>query len=56
MYSNLTTRERKGLKRLRQREAVVFQTDKSGRFAADTKENHSRASKPHIDNDKTITQ
>ena len=56
-YPDLTTSQRKALKRLKQREeVVVFQTDKSGRLAADTKENHSRASKPHIDNDKTITQ
>ena len=56
MYSTLTTSERKGLKRLRQREEVVFQTDKSGRYAADTKENYSIVSKPHVDNDETITE
>ena len=57
VYQNLSTSERRGLKSLRQREeVVVFQTDKSGRFATDTKENYSRASKPHIENDKTITE
>ena len=56
-YPNLTTKEKEGLERLNQREeVVVFETDKSGRFAADSKENYSRASEPHIVNDTTITE
>ena len=56
-YPNMSVREKEGLKRLKQRdEVVIFQTDKSGRFAADSKENYSRASEPHIMNDTTITE
>ena len=37
-------------------EIVIFQTDKSGRFAVDSKENYIRASEPHLRNDITITE
>lgn len=48
--SNLTREEQRGLRLLKGREnVVVYQTDKSGRFAVDTKEKYRVACKPHVE-------
>ena len=55
--SNLTHKEKTGLKQLKNRDdVVIFQTDKSGRFAIDTKENYIKATETHYINDTTITE
>ena len=58
-HSNLTATEKTGLKELRSgrnRDLIIFQTDKSGRFSVDTKENYKRACDEHIRNDRVITE
>ena len=53
---NLTHEEQRGLRSLRSKEnAVVFQTDKSGRFAVDTVDNY-RVACQHVENDHTVTE
>ena len=55
--SNLTREEQRGLRSLKGSEnVVVYQTDKSGRFAVDTKDNYRVACRPHVENDHTITE
>ena len=54
---NLTQNEKEGLKSLKKREyLVIFQTDKSGRFSVDSKENYEKACETHIKNDSTIDE
>jgi len=54
-YKNLTEEEGRGLGSIQQREdLVVFQTDKSGRLSADTKENYVQAALPHIEEDREV--
>ena len=47
-HCNLTKVEKRGLKDLKKSDYVVFQTDKSGRFSIDSKENYKTACAPHI--------
>ena len=55
--SNLLTEERQGLRSSRaNKNIVVYQTDKSGRFALDTLDNYRFACKPHVENDLTVTE
>ena len=54
-YENLSEVESKGLASLMEREdIVIFQTDKSGRMAVDSKPNYIEATAPHIANDSII--
>ena len=57
--SNLTDDERKGLETLKQKvkdtTIVCYQTDKSGRWSCDTKENYKKACYKHLE-DPTKTQ
>ena len=54
---NLTHEEQRGLRSLKGREdVVVYQTDKSERFAVDTKDNYRVACQPHVENDHTVTE
>ena len=49
--------ERQGLRSLRaNKDIVVYQTDKSGRFAVDTLDNYRVACQPHVENDLTVTE
>ena len=55
--SNLTNTQKMGLDSLtKKKNVVVFQTDKSGRFSIDSKENYIEASKPHYEKDITIDE
>ena len=55
--SNLTREEQLGLRSLKSKDdVVVYQTDKSGRFAVDTMANYRVACQPHVENDLTVTQ
>ena len=55
--SNLTSEEQRGLKSLRDnKDIVVYQTDKSGRFAVDTRDNYRVACQPHVENDPVVTE
>ena len=36
------------IKRVKEKEIVVFQTDKSGRFSVDTPENYRELVRPHV--------
>ena len=54
-YINLTESEGRGLESLQKREdIVVFQTDKSGRLAVDSKENYVEATMPHVREDPIV--
>ena len=57
---NLTEEQKRGIKSLRKRqkdgEIVIFQTDKSGKLAADTPENYTEAAKPHFEKDTIVTK
>ena len=56
-YINLTKSESKGMETLQKRkDIVVFQTDKSGRMAIDSKEGYIKATEPHIINDPIIQE
>lgn len=59
-YANLTPAERSGLKSLKRRsenrEVVIYQTDKSGRFSIDTIENYIQSCQPHVAQDARITE
>ena len=56
-YQNLTKYESEGLAKLQKRDdVVVFQTDKSGRFAVDTRENYVEATMPHIVGDAIVEE
>ena len=50
--SNLTSVQQRGVKslirRVKEKEIVVFQTDKSGRFSVDTPENYRESVRPHV--------
>ena len=56
---NLTSEQRRGIKssvrRVKDKEIVVFQTDKSGRFSVDSPENYRESVKPHIGVDTEIS-
>ena len=57
--SNLKQSEIKGLKSIKTKmknNLVVSQTDKSGKFSVDTKDNYVECMKVHIDNDEEITE
>ena len=41
--------------RVKRKEVVVYQTDKSGRFSIDTLENYKESGTPHIREDPVIT-
>ena len=51
--SNLTNQQNRGLKKLKKRikdkEIVCFQTDKSGSLSVDTPENYIESMKPHLE-------
>ena len=54
---NLTKDEKEGLRSLQKRnDVIIFQTDKSSRFSADTKENYVAACSKHVEGDKIITE
>ena len=56
-YQNLTTGQSSGLDRLKKREdVVVFQTDKSGRFAVDSKDSYVEATMPHVIGDGIVEE
>ena len=56
--SNLEKEERDGLKaiikRVKDEEIVVFETDKSGRFSVDTRNNYNESAMPHVERDQII--
>ena len=55
--SNLTTEEKKGIQSLKKRkDLIIAQTDKSGRFSIDSRDNYMEAMQTHIENDDTITE
>ena len=54
-YANLSESEVKGLESIQKRDdVVIFQTDKSGRMAIDSKQNYVAAAEVHIAGDSTI--
>lgn len=55
---DLTSEEQQRLRSLRSKgnAAIVFQTDKSGRFAVDTLVNYRVACQPHVENDHTVAE
>ena len=57
---NLTEKQKRGIKSLKRKqkegEIVIFQTDKSGKLAADTPDNYTEAARPHIEKDMIVTQ
>ena len=57
---NLEQAEREGLKsitrRVREKEVVVFQTDKSGRLSVDTPENYRQSSLVHVEQDVVVSE
>ena len=56
-FKNLTQEESRGLEDLMKRDdVVVFQTDKTGRLAVDTKENYIAATLPHIVGDELVDE
>ena len=56
-YQNLTRGESTGLEKLKKREDVVlFQTDKSGRFAVDDKDSYVEATMPHVIGDGIVEE
>ena len=56
-YTNLTKLEIQGLKSLsKKKDVVIFQTDKSGRMAIDSKDSYIRATEPHISDDPIIKE
>ena len=55
--ANLSEIQKEGLNSLTKRkDAVIFQTDKSGRLSIDSKANYVEASKPHYEKDIDITE
>ena len=56
---NLTTVQKQGLeslkKKTKNREIVIFETDKSKRFSCDTTENYKKLGETHITNDEVVT-
>ena len=56
-FKNLTQEENQGLEDLMRREdVVIFQTDKTGRLAVDTKESYVRATLPHVEGDELVDE
>ena len=57
---NLTEPQRRGIKglvrRVKDNELVVFQTDKSGRFSVDTPDNYRESVMPHVGDDPQVSQ
>ena len=60
MSVNLTEEQRQGLSSLREKKKdhtiVIFETDKSKRFACDTIENYTRLGATHIANDEVVEE
>ena len=58
IWTNLSKNQKAGLKSLlkkvKENNIIIQQTDKSKRFSVDTPENYRDASKEHVDKDKTI--
>ena len=58
--SNLTEEQKKGIKSLKKKQkegrVVIFQTDKSGKLAADSPENYAEAARPHKEKDEIVTK
>ena len=55
--SNLTPAEKKGIQSLKKKKDIVIsQTDKSGRFSVDSKENYIEAMQTHIEKDDDVTE
>ena len=57
--SNLDNKEKTGLKTLKEKckkELIVSQTDKSGKFSVDDRDNYIQAMKVHIEKDESITE
>ena len=56
---NLSEKQKRGIKKLRKRqkdrEIVVFQTDKSGKLVVDTPENYVEAARPHVEKDDLVS-
>ena len=59
MATNLTEEQQKGLRSLLEKkgnkEVVIFETDKSKRFACDTLENYKQLGEQHTRNDEIVT-
>ena len=54
-FSNLTKKEKRGLREVsRDKDLVVFQTDKSGRFSIDTKNNYKEACAKHVPEEDSV--
>ena len=54
-YVNLTEEENRGLERIRERkDVVIFQTDKSGRLAVETKDSYLKSAQTHVEGDRVI--
>ena len=54
-FSNLTKKEKRGLREVsRDKDLVVFQTDKSGRFSIDTTHNYKEACAKHIPEEDSV--
>ena len=58
--SNMTLEQRQGVKslvsRVKDKEIVVFQTDKSGRFSVDSPDNYRDSILPHIGMDPEVDE
>jgi hypothetical protein len=55
-YCNLSEEEKAGLESLKKKDIVISQTDKSGRFSVDSKDNYIEACKPHYQNDLEVSE
>ena len=59
VHKNLTREQKDGLrslkKKVKQKDVVIYQTDKSGRFSVDTMDNYREACSAHVEGDQTIT-
>ena len=59
-HSNLNEQQKQGmndlLKRKRNKECVIFQTDKSGSMCVDSVVNYVNAAKPHVEKDPVISE
>ena len=56
---NLTTEQKEGLislkRKTKNKEIVIFETDKSKRFSCDTMENYKKLGETHTQNDEVVT-
>ena len=59
-FNNLTEAEQDGLSslksRVKEKDAIIYQTDKSGKFSIDSPENYSKACLEHVKDDNNATQ